>query len=170
MRLIGPAEPTRFGRTYRRHVSCHSLPWGITSACGLRIGWTKTSFRSSRQELCDGAIKISIWGCLSRWFICAIMPHYDLHPNIHQSSWNPLVYDPTTMMQAFWCEICSKLRVENRDLTIVNIMASWGGLSLRKILRWGRYIRLCFSSDMVLTFWLFRCMWMIVSLVARLTL
>jgi hypothetical protein len=29
------------------------------------------------------------------------MSHYDLHPNIYQSSWNPLVYNPTAVMQAF---------------------------------------------------------------------
>jgi hypothetical protein len=87
------------GRTYPRHVSCHNLSWGIISASGLRIGWTKTPFRSSQQELRNSATKLSIWGCLSRCFICAIMSHYDLHPNIHQRSWNPLVYNPTTIMQ-----------------------------------------------------------------------
>jgi hypothetical protein len=28
------------------------------------------------------------------------MSRYDLHPNTHQSSWNPLVYNPIAMMQA----------------------------------------------------------------------
>jgi hypothetical protein len=92
-------EVDRSGRTYPRPVLCHNLSWGITYASGLQIGWTKNPFRSSQWELRNGTIKLSIWSCLSRCFICAIMSHYDLHPNIHQSSWNPLVYNRTTMMQ-----------------------------------------------------------------------
>jgi hypothetical protein len=90
-------EVDRSCRTYPWHVSCHNLPWGIISASRLRIGWTKTPFRSSLQELRNGAIKRSIWRCLSRCFICAMMSHYDLHLNhILLYNWYPLTISPAS--------------------------------------------------------------------------
>jgi hypothetical protein len=48
------------------------------------------------------------------------MSHYDLHPNIHQSSWDLLVYNPITLMHTLTERNVSKVEGRKLGLTTVN--------------------------------------------------